>query len=79
VIIWHCRDDLLKLEPSLRKRIINKVKTIQNNPYHYVEKLSGFPFYKLRIGDYRVILEIKQDLHVIMVAHRSVVYKKIQR
>jgi mRNA-degrading endonuclease RelE of RelBE toxin-antitoxin system len=77
VIIWHCQNDLIKLESNIRKRIIQKLRNIEQTPFRYVEKIVDCPFYKLRIGDYRAILDIKKDIHVIMVAHRSVVYKKL--
>ena len=48
----------------------------------YVKKLQGSkepPFYSLRLGDYRVILNIVDNvmvIHVIEVGHRNKIYRK---
>lgn len=78
-IIWSdsALKELKKLERSVSKRIFAKVSLLENEPYRRVQKLVGSPFFKLRVGDYRIILEIKQEvLHilVIKVGHRSKIY-----
>lgn len=75
-------DDLRALEPEIRKRIIKKLGSIVKNPLRFVEKLTDYPFFKLRIGDYRAILDIKQkeqQIVVILIAHRSKIYKELRR
>lgn len=78
-IVWSdsALKELKKLERSVSKRIFAKVSLLENEPYRHVQKLVGSPFFKLRVGDYRIILEIKQEvLHilVIKVGHRSKIY-----
>ena len=78
-IIWSnsALKDLKKLNMSISKRIFEKVSLLNNEPYRYIQKIAGSPFFKLRIGDYRVILEIKQEvLHILIikVGHRKNVY-----
>jgi mRNA interferase RelE/StbE len=52
------------------------------DPKRFVKKLQGSqnpPFYSLRVGDYRAVLSIIDDLviiHVVDVGHRSRVYRK---
>jgi len=68
-----------KLEKSAAKRIIDKVEKIKADPFLFVEKLKGIDFYKLRVGDYRVIMSIEKGrmiIFVLEVGHRSVVYRK---
>lgn len=72
--------DMRALPRDVRKRIISKAKSILRKPLIYVELLKGYPLFKLRVGNYRLILDIKDDeLVVVLVAHRSKVYKKLKR
>ena len=44
------------LDIPVSKRIYEKVDALSQNPERYVEKLVRYPYYRLRVGDYRVIL-----------------------
>ncbi len=73
--------DLSKIDPSIRKRI-----------FRAIEKLAGYPdifgeplrhdlkgLYKLRVGDWRVIYEIKHNELVVLIVkigHRREVYER---
>ena len=49
-------------------------------PLHYFEKLTKKNFYKLRVGDYRVIADINENeikILVLLIGHRKNVYDKI--
>ncbi|MDD3621157.1 MAG: type II toxin-antitoxin system RelE/ParE family toxin [Methanofollis sp.] len=54
----------------------------EKDPKRHVKKIQGGqnpPFYSLRVGEYRAILTIVNDvmvIHVIEVGHRSTVYRK---
>ncbi len=79
-IIWSISavKQLKSLDRSIAKRIFEKVDTLSKNPERYVEKLVGYPYYRLRVGDYRVILEINHEsicILILKVGHRSSVYK----
>jgi len=66
-----------KLDKSTKKRIVDKLDSIQDNPFLYVTKLVGFNAYKLRVGNYRVILGIEKKNLVILilkVGHRKNIY-----
>ena len=66
-----------KLYKSTKKRIIDKIDNIQNNPFLYVTRLVGFDAYKLRVGNYRIILGIEKKNLVILilkVGHRKNIY-----
>ncbi len=69
-----------KLENELQKRIINSLSRIIINPENHIERLVGVPYYKLRVGDYRLILDLKVNDSVILVielGHRKNIYKQI--
>jgi mRNA interferase RelE/StbE len=65
-------DFLNKLEKQMRERIYNKIMTSSENPFHFFERLAVRPEYKLRVGDYRVIVDIDQSMKRIeVVSYRA--------
>jgi mRNA interferase RelE/StbE len=74
------KDDLKKLPRDIQQRIINKLAISQENPFHYFTRMEGRTDYKLRVGDYRVIADIRQNEHLIEVTkagHRKNIYKNL--
>ncbi|HJX05645.1 MAG TPA: type II toxin-antitoxin system RelE/ParE family toxin [Candidatus Nanoarchaeia archaeon] len=68
---------LLKLDQKIQIRIISTLERVRIRPYPHVKKLVGSPYFRLRVGDYRVILDIKEDkliIYVIEVGHRKHIY-----
>ncbi len=69
---------LYKLERNVQARIISTLERIRVRPYPHVKKLVSSPYFRLRVGEYRVILDIKEDrliIFVIEVGHRRNIYK----
>ena len=54
-------DWLRDVEPDVRERIMKKLRSIENFPDHYLTRLSGSPYHRLRVGDYWVIIDWQQD------------------
>ena len=72
------KKQLKKLDRQTAIRIDKKLHEISNDPFLYVTKLVGLEFYKLRVGNYRVLMTIQQNNLIIMVveiSHRRNVYK----
>lgn len=72
------RSQLKKLDYSAQERILNALERIRINPERYVKKLVGDPAYRLRVGDYRVLLDIDKSrllVLVIKIGHRRSIYK----
>ena len=70
---------LEKLDKTTAKRIVEKTESISKDPFRFVKKLTGFDLYRLRVGDYRIIMSIekgKMIIFVLEVGHRSNVYRK---
>lgn len=68
---------LKKLEKSIQERIISVLERIRLRPELYAVKLIGDLGYKLRVGDYRVILDVDKNklvILVIKVGHRKNIY-----
>lgn len=75
----NTESQLKKLEKEVQERIIKVLERIRIRPETFVEKLVGEPGYKLRIGDYRLILDIDRNKLIILVlkiGHRKNIYKK---
>lgn len=74
-------DDLKKLPKPIRKRIVEKIEWLAENADKIIHKsLQGnlSDFYKLRVGDYRVIYELDQTnmkIFIDHVGHRRDIYK----
>ncbi|MFT4311383.1 MAG: type II toxin-antitoxin system RelE family toxin [Candidatus Woesearchaeota archaeon] len=70
---------LSKLPLDVQNRIISTIKRCQIRPYSHVKKLVGSKYFRLRVGDYRVIIDIidnKLIIHIVEASHRKKVYKK---
>ena len=75
-------NSLKVIQKSIRQRIVNKIEWLSEN----VESINHTPlqanlsdFYKLRVGDYRVIYELDTQQKVIiidLVGHRREIYKQ---
>ncbi len=64
--------------PELRERIKKKLFSLKENPFYYLEHFEG-DHYKLRIGDYRALVDIDFEKKVILIQvidHRGRIYKK---
>ena len=89
-VLYHhliCKEDI----PSINKDILQRIKIaielrLMNSPEQYGKPLRKTlkGFWKLRIGDYRVVYKvIKKEICIYAIAHRSKVYqladKRIKR
>jgi len=79
-IVWDEKayDSLIKLEPSITRRIFKKVEELSENPFSKdIKRLKGSNDFRLRVGDYRVIFAIEQNtLQILKVGHRKNIYGK---
>ncbi|MBT4376156.1 type II toxin-antitoxin system RelE/ParE family toxin [archaeon] len=67
-----------KLEKGIKNRIWNKIQQCKINPFIYLEHLEDISGYKLKVGDYRVILDVSVKIKIISilkVGHRKNIYK----
>ena len=69
---------LKKLNKQDSKRIISSIERCKIRPHSHVKKLVSSPYFRLRVGDYRVILDIQSGkllIIVIEIGHRKDIYK----
>lgn len=74
--------DLNSFDKSTTEFILKRLYKIIENPLHFLEHLSGYTLYKLRCGDYRLVIRVdtgKGILQVVMADHRKNIYKRLQR
>ena len=80
-VIWSEKSvkQLRKIDKKNARKIRDVLLEIRDNPYQAILRLIGSPFFRLRIGDYRVILDLQQNkmiIFVIEVDHRRKIYKR---
>jgi mRNA interferase RelE/StbE len=78
-IIWSepAIRSLKKLDRPVAKRIFDAVSRLRDEPNRWVERLVNSPYYRMRVGDFRVIVDIQGGrlrVLVIKVGHRKNVY-----
>lgn len=68
-VVWSHNSlrQLSKLERQTADRITRKVDSIAGDPFSYIERLVGMNLYKLRVGDYRVIMGVDRGNLVVLV------------
>lgn len=77
ILSQNAEKELASLDIITKKRIIMKLDNIKENPFNYVKRLTCISLYSLRVGNYRVILDIKNKqmvIFVIRVGHSHDVY-----
>jgi len=70
--------DLNKLDVLMRKRIWRKLQECKEKPFAFLKPLVQIRGFKLRVGDYRVIIDVREEirvLNVLKVGHRKNVYE----
>ncbi len=71
------KDFLKKLQKNDAEIILNKIYSIRENPYRFLKRLQGEKLWRLRIGDYRAVVDVIVSMNKIMViriGHRKNVY-----
>ena len=73
----NAEDFLKKLQKNDAEIILNKIYSISENPYRFLKRLQGEKLWRLRIGDYRAVVDVIVSMNKIMViriGHRKNVY-----
>jgi mRNA interferase RelE/StbE len=72
-------DWLREAEPDVREQVMGRLEQARDFPEHFLTRLSESPYYRLRAGDYRAIIdwrhnEVPEVLFVRAIGHRRNVY-----
>ena len=66
-----------KQDKPTRKRIIKGIEELREADYH--ESLVGYPLFKKRVGDYRIIYDQNGHiLSIILVGNRGQMYRDLK-
>ncbi len=69
-----------KLDVITQKRIKNIIQRIKIRPHHFVKRIIGSDYFRLRCGQYRLIMDINNGKLLVLVleiGHRRKVYKSL--
>jgi len=83
-VLLHPKADryLNKVDLHLRRRIRDSLRELEEFPLERGERLKYSSFWRLRVGDHRVIYEVndeKREVIVLFIGHRSDVYDDFSR
>jgi mRNA interferase RelE/StbE len=71
---------LRKLDPSVRPRIQGAIALLAQDPRPPAARaLAGRPGYRIRVGDYRILYTVQDDVLVVVVialGHRREIYDR---
>ncbi len=68
---------LEKLNQKDREIILNKIYSLKDNPFRYLKRLQGEKLWRLRVGDYRAIIDVIISMNriiVLRIGHRKNIY-----
>lgn len=79
-IIFHknSQKQIEKLPREIQIRILSALERIKISPHSHVKRLVNTPYFRLRVGDYRIILDIQNKklvIFVIELGHRKNIYQ----
>jgi mRNA interferase RelE/StbE len=70
--------EFLNLTDDMKERVIGVLERISVQPHRYVRRLTGVNAYRLRVGKFRVIIDINertQTIEVLKIGNRETVYQ----
>ncbi len=68
---------LKKLDKKDAEMILDKIYAMRNNPFRFLKRLQGDKLWRLRIADYRAIVDVivsANKIIVVRIGHRKNVY-----
>ena len=68
---------LKKLNKKDAEIILNKIYSIKDNPFRFLKRLQGQNLWRLRVADYRAIVDVIISMNrivVLRIGHRKNVY-----
>mgnify|MGYP001251663891 CR=1 FL=1 len=79
-VSWHPKAEKFveKLPKDIAKRVLLKIDEVAEEPFRFLKHFEG-EGYKLRIGDYRALIDVdfaNKLLKVQVLDHRKKIYKK---
>ena len=66
---------------NISRKVVLKMREIEKDPYHHLQKIRNYQLYKFRVENYRGIVDIankKLILNVVKIKHRNVAYRSLK-
>lgn len=80
-IIPKVEKEFLKLPENFKNHITKAILQLEDNPRPFgVKKLRETEYYRIRVGDYRVLYSISdssRSVKILSIAHRKEIYRGI--
>jgi len=78
-ILFHrnAQKQLEKLPREIQIRVLSVLDRIKISPHSHVKRLVNTTYFRVRVGDYRVILDIQNEkliIFVVELGHRKNIY-----
>ena len=73
----NAKNFLKKLNKKDSDMILNKIYSIRENPFRFLKRLQGEKLWRLRIADYRAVVDViisANKIVVLRIGHRKNVY-----
>ena len=70
---------LSRLEKNIKDRIWEKLQSCKENPFRFLEHLEQIKGFKLRVGDYRLIIDMDNNnkiIEILKLGHRKNIYER---
>ncbi|MFH0961292.1 MAG: type II toxin-antitoxin system RelE/ParE family toxin [archaeon] len=61
------KSEFSKLDNELKRRILGVLERAKVRPEDFAKRLAGLPFWRLRAGNWRIIVEIDSRMKMIIV------------
>ena len=79
VVEKQAQKQLAKISPPDYTKIVAALKDLAGDPRPFgYKKLKGRPGYRIRVGDYRIIYQVKDNIltvYILIIGHRREVYE----
>ena len=81
-IVKHAQRQIRNLSPQIHKRVLTRIRALADDPRpHGVIRMAGEDdLYRIRVGEYRVIYSIEDDILLVLVVsvgHRREIYRDL--
>lgn len=73
----NVEDFLKRLQKKDAEVILNKIYSIRDNPFRFLKRLQGEKLWRLRVGDYRAVVDVivaMNKIIVVRIGHRKNIY-----
>ena len=78
-IVPKAEKEFSRLPEIIKSRVRSKILLLEDNPRPFgCKKLVGTDYYRIRIGDYRVVYSINDSskiVKILSIAHRKEIYR----